>query len=100
LTRSNSGVIQPPSDCSIPVSTKASASASRPAWPKPSARSLRPVKSRKPNDILEANDILSMISGHVVRQPLFEMAPCTDPVTKKMFGHSHYALAEQPIGLV
>ena len=41
-----------------------------------------------------------MISGHVMRQHLLEMAPGTDLVTKKMFGPAHHALAEQPIGLV
>ena len=45
--RSNSGVIQPPSDCSIPTSTIANASAIRPASIRASASSVRPVKDRK-----------------------------------------------------
>ena len=35
-----------------------------------------------------------------MRQHLLEMAPRTDLVAKKMFGHAHHALAEQPIARV
>src|SRR5712691_7953048 len=47
LRRSNSGVSQPTSDCSIPASSTASPSAMRPVWAKASASSHRPVKNRK-----------------------------------------------------
>ena len=47
------------------------------------------------NDILEANDVTSMIGGGIMSQHLLEMAPRTDLVAKIMFGHAHHVFAEQ-----
>ena len=63
----------------------------------------RKERARRHSQVgLEANDIRKriiapMIGGGIVSQHMLQMAPRTDLVAKKMFGHAHHALAEQLI---
>src|SRR4030095_10499209 len=54
----------------------------------------------KANDITEANDVASMMSGSVVIQYLLKMPACAGLVADIVLGHAHVVLAEQPIVLV